>query len=82
MKLLKINIQNSEGLHARPASRLVELCHKFDSRIIILIGNTIADAKNITEVLSLGAEKGTQLTVKITGKDELRAKEVLEKWKF
>jgi len=79
MKTFKIIIQNSEGLHARPASRLVSLCHRFDSNITLDSGDMEANGKNVTEVLGLGAEKGARLTIKITGKDELKAKEALKK---
>ncbi|MCD4669333.1 MAG: HPr family phosphocarrier protein [Actinomycetia bacterium] len=79
MKTFKIIIQNSEGLHARPASRLVSLCHRFDSNITLDSGDMEANGKNVTEVLGLGAEKGDRLTIKITGKDELKAKEALKK---
>ncbi|GAH02568.1 unnamed protein product [marine sediment metagenome] len=78
MKIFKINIQNSEGLHARPASRLVELCHRFDSSIILSSQETEADGKNITEVLGLGAEMGRTLTIRITGKDETETEKAIK----
>ncbi len=80
MKILKINIQNSEGLHARPASKLVELCHRFDSSIIISSQEMEADGKNITEVLGLGAEIGRTLTIGITGKDETEAEKAIKEF--
>lgn len=80
MKIFKINIQNSEGLHARPASRLVELCHRFDSSIMISSQEIEADGKNITEVLGLGAEMGRTLTIGITGKDETEAEKAIKEF--
>jgi len=79
METFKIKIRNSEGLHARPASRFVSLCHKFDSNIMLNSGNMEANGKNVTEVLGLGAEKDDELIIKITGKDESKAKEALKK---
>jgi len=75
MEMLKVKIQNSEGLHARPASRLVSLCHRFDSNITLIFADIKVNGKNITEVLGLGAEKGDELIIKATGKDESEAKE-------
>jgi len=79
MEMLKVKIQNSEGLHARPASRLVSLCHRFDSNITLIFADIKVNGKNITEVLGLGAEKGDELIIKATGKDESEAKEALKK---
>jgi phosphocarrier protein len=70
MKKLEININDPEGLHARPASRLVSLCHSIKSDVTINFGGTSANGRNITEVLALGAEKGDLIRVLISGSDE------------
>lgn len=77
MRSVKIKINNIEGLHARPASRLVKLCHRFDSSIMISSKEMESDGKNITEVLNLGAEMGRVLTIGITGKDEVEAEKAI-----
>ncbi len=79
MRTFRIKIVHNEGLHARPASRFVSLCHKFISDIKIVNGDLTADGKNITEVLSLGIEKGDYLTIDIRGKDEQEAEIALKK---
>ncbi|MDZ7838714.1 MAG: HPr family phosphocarrier protein [Actinomycetota bacterium] len=70
MKNFSIKVKNSEGLHARPASRLVELCHRYSSDIYLSFNGIRANAKNITEVLSLGVENGEVIGVSISGEDE------------
>ena len=80
METIKIRIQNNEGLHARPASRLVSLCHRFDSNVTLTFSDMEADCKNVTEVLGLGAEKDDVLTVRVSGKDESETKEALLKF--
>ncbi|MGM0365633.1 MAG: HPr family phosphocarrier protein [Actinomycetota bacterium] len=70
MKQFAIKVKNSEGLHARPASRLVQLCHNYRSDVHISFGRIQANAKNITEVLSLGVEDGDSIEVTINGRDE------------
>jgi len=72
MKQFTIKVKNREGLHARPASRLVELCHRFKSDVHISFDGLVANAKNITEVLSLGVEDGDRIEIKIDGRDEER----------
>ena len=78
MRSIEIKVNNIEGLHARPASRLVGLCHRFGSDIMISTQEAAADGKNITEVLSLGAEKGNTLIIKIDGKDEAGAEKAIK----
>jgi phosphocarrier protein len=70
MKKLEININDPEGLHARPASRLVSLCHSIKSDVTLSFGGNSANGKNITEVLALGAEKGDLIRMSISGRDE------------
>jgi len=77
---VKVKIDNIEGLHARPASRLVKLCHRFDSSIVISSQEMEADGKNITEVLSLSAEMGRTLTIGIKGKDEEKTEKAILKF--
>ncbi len=73
MKKLDIRIKDPQGLHARPASRLVRMCHSFQSEIMLHFRGAGANGKNITEVLSLGAEKGDVINIAIKGRDEEEA---------
>jgi len=78
MRSLEIKVNNIEGLHARPASRLVGLCHRFGSSIMISTQDATADGKNITEVSGLGSGMGNILTIKIDGKDEAGAEKAIK----
>jgi phosphocarrier protein HPr len=80
VKTFRIKIVHNEGLHARPASRFVSLCHRFTSDIKIVNGDLTADGKNITEVLSLGLQKGDYPAIDIRGKDEQEAERALKKF--
>ena len=77
MKILDIIITDPEGLHARPASRLVSLCHNYDADIAINFGGMRANGKNITEVLALGAEKDDRIEIEISGNDASAAEHAL-----
>jgi phosphocarrier protein len=68
----QLNIINKAGLHARAASKLVNLTSSFASKIEI--GSTkMVDGKSILSLMMLAATKGTTLTVRIDGKDEEQA---------
>ncbi len=70
-------IQNKVGLHARPASLLVQIANKFKSNIMIEKDGNKVNAKSILGILSLGAEKGAHITIEIEGEDEEAAMQAL-----
>ena len=78
MKQLEIVIHNPTGLHARPAKVLVKLAKQFKSDIKIQNGEKIANAKSMVSVLTLGASKGTSVTVMVDGEDEETAMAEIE----
>jgi phosphocarrier protein len=79
MKVVEIKILNRSGLHARPATRFVQLTNKFKSSIQICKTSKCVDAKNILKVLSLGIDQGDIITLKVEGSDEEEAyKSILE----
>lgn len=63
------------GLHARPASELVQMVQKYKSDITIIYPaeNMEADAKSIIGLLSLGAPKGAEVVIQAEGVDEIQA---------
>jgi phosphotransferase system HPr (HPr) family protein len=74
----EFEIQNKVGLHARPAAVLVQTANKFRSNITIGKDGKAVSAKSILGVLSLGAEKGSVITVEINGADEKEAMEAIQ----
>jgi phosphocarrier protein HPr len=72
-----VEIQNEQGLHARPADRFVRLAQQFESKIEIVRGSDRVQAKSIMDLLTLGAAKGTQLTLEADGRDAEQALEAL-----
>ena len=61
------------GLHARPATLLVNEASKFASEAKILVGDKEANLKSIMGVLSLGVTRGSLITIRIEGVDEVEA---------
>jgi len=85
MKKINIKLETTGGLHARPASMLVNLVKTYDSDVMIKkdTAENLYNAKSMMSILSMGAGNGTNLEFQITGTDEERLegklKELLEK---
>ena len=74
MELTKeVTIINPSGLHARPASLLVEQTQKMTSNVTIAANGKTADAKSILSVLALGATAGDVAVISATGADAEQA---------
>ncbi len=69
MEQIKYVIKDNAGIHARPAGLLVKLAKEFESSITIEKDGKTADARKILAVMSLGAKKDDEITVKIDGND-------------
>lgn len=64
-----IVIINKTGLHARPAAHFVQKANQFQSVIKIVCNGKEINAKSMIGVLSLGAGKGSKVTIKAEGDD-------------
>ena len=53
MKKIQVQIINKLGLHARPSSKLAELCGQYSSNIWILKDDKKISAKNMMDILML-----------------------------
>ena len=70
-------ITNETGIHARPATTLVNCCMDFDSDITLSALKNEVDFKSIMGVMSLGIYSGTVIEVKCNGIDEQEAIEAI-----
>lgn len=68
-----ITIINKLGLHARAAMALIKTTERYQSRITLRVNNREIDAKDIMQVMVLGAGCGTELDVITEGDDEVEA---------
>jgi phosphocarrier protein len=73
MQQRDVLIVNKKGLHARAASKLVQLATKFESKINLSRDGQISDGKSILGVLVLAAHMGSTLTITTDGSDEQEA---------
>lgn len=67
-------IQNELGLHARAATKLVQIASKFPCEVTVTKDGHEVNGKSIMGVLMLVASKGTTVTIKAKGE---RAAEVV-----
>ena len=80
MKEFNYILKDENGIHARPAGILVKQASKFESDIKVAKGEKVADAKRIFSLMGLGAKKGDELHISVSGADEEEVVEILEKF--
>jgi phosphocarrier protein len=73
----EIVIRNRLGLHARAAVKFVNLANRFGSTVKVVKDATEIDGKSILGILTLAATQGSQITLRIAGKDEEEAMKAL-----
>lgn len=73
MKEFTYTIVDKDGMHARPAGRLVAVAKQFASDVSVKANGKTADGKRLISLMMLGAVLGTTLTFTISGEDEERA---------
>lgn len=61
------------ALHARPAGAFVRAAAAFAATIEVQANGRRANAKSILEILGLGADGGTELTISASGEDAAEA---------
>ncbi len=70
MELKKaLRITNDLGLHARSAARIVELAGQFEARLYLSKDGNEVEGGSILSILSLACPKGSEITVRVVGKD-------------
>ena len=66
-------IIDETGIHARPATMLVQTASKFDSDIQLEYNSKKVNLKSIMGVMSLGVGKDAEITIYVDGSDEEEA---------
>ena len=74
---LEATIVNQEGLHARPAARIVRLASTFAAEIELAKDGVAVNAKSIMGVMMLAAECGSSITIRANGSDAEQAVQAL-----
>lgn len=69
----KLQIVNELGMHARAATKFVQIANKFQSSVMVEKDGQTVNGKSIMGVLMLVAAKGTFITVRCEGPDAAAA---------
>ncbi len=70
-------IVNQEGLHARPAARIVRLANGFTAEIQLAKDGLEVNGKSIMGVMMLAAECGSSIMIRADGPDAEQAVQAL-----
>lgn len=73
MQVREMTIVNRLGLHARAAVKLVSLCSKYVSNIVIVVNGRRANGRHLIAILLLSASMGMQVSIRASGPDEVEA---------
>lgn len=63
-------LRNKTGLHARPATKFVQLSQTFTSDIQVEKNGKCVDAKSIINLMALGVGPNEKFTIRAHGQDE------------
>ena len=69
MEKLSFVVSDPVGLHARPATILVNQASKFSSNINLIYNGKSVNLKSIMGVMSLGVGQGADVTISAEGAD-------------
>ena len=72
-------VKNRAGVHARPASLIVQTAGQFESNIFFEKESEKINAKSIMGILTMGAAYNTHLDITAEGPDEQEAAEAIHK---
>lgn len=78
MQEVTLIIRHKTGFHLRPAGAFARTAKKFSSTITVTKNEHQANAKSVVNLLTLGAGKGAEITIRATGPDELEAVKTLQ----
>ena len=73
MYIKNATVMKQVGLHARPATFLIQKANEFKSSLWIEKDDRRVNAKSLLGVLSLGVEKGATISIIGDGSDEVEA---------
>ncbi len=71
-------IVNKKGLHARATAKLVQCVERFEADITIGRCGEVVNGTSIMGILTLGAGKGSTITVTAQGSDARQALDAIE----
>ena len=77
MKQFNFTIQDTLGMHPRPAGKITSSAKGFTSDITLSIGDKVVNAKKLMNVISLNGKCGETIHAVVAGPDETAAADAL-----
>ena len=68
-----VTIKNENGLHLRPAGKLVTIANKCSSHVMMICGEHTMNCKSLMSLLAFPVCPGDEVTVECYGEDEDQA---------
>ncbi len=65
-----LKIVNPSGIHARPATMVVDFVKAYPGKVEVIKEGKACNLKSILMVLSMGLKKGTDITLRVEGENE------------
>jgi phosphocarrier protein len=72
---VKAVIKNEAGIHCRPTAVITQEAGKYNGTVHVVSPGGSCDLGSALELMMLGLEQGTQITLQVTGPDEAAAAE-------
>ncbi len=73
MTEVQVRVENALGIHARPATKIIQTAGRFRADVTLDVDGMSADAKSIMSVMMLAAAHGSNVTIRARGEDEQEA---------
>lgn len=73
----QFTVMNEQGFHVRPAQLFTEKAAEFAANVRVRSEAGEADGKSMLELMTLGLERGSLMTVEADGPDEAEAMQAL-----
>ena len=73
MAIKTVVISNDTGIHTRPGNEFVNEAKKFEATVTLKANGKEVNGKSLLKLLSLGAKKGTEVTIVTEGADADKA---------
>jgi len=77
MQIRTVRLRHAHGLHARVAARVVKVTSRFKSKVVLVVGEKRASARNIMAMMMLAAAMGSTVRLETEGPDERAAIEAV-----
>lgn len=68
----RLVLEHEQGIHARPAAQIANFAKALAAEIAVVVRDRRANAKSAVALMSLGARRGDELTLIVTGEDARR----------